>query len=85
MKEERVMTESSVHNIVLTAFDKYEREIAQPRHTENVARLTQLTSTMDKIDGGVTAIKHILRYLGGFLAGLYALVKIIELAKGVHV
>lgn len=82
MKEERVMTESSVHNIVLTAFDKYERETALPRHTENVTTLAEIKSTMDKIEGGVTAIKHILRYLGGFLAGLYALVKLIAVARG---
>jgi hypothetical protein len=88
-KEEGPMTESGVHQIVFNAFDKYEHDTALPRHKENVARLTDLITnmddlnrTMDKIDGGVTAIKHVLRYLGGSLTTLYILIKLIQALKG---
>jgi len=82
-------SESGVHQIVYNAFDKYEHDTALPRHKENVARLTDLNenmadlnSTMAKIDGGVTAIKHVLRYLGGTLTTLYIVIKLIQALKG---
>ena len=83
------MTESGVHQIVDSAFEKYERETAQPRHQENceklenlIANLSQVNSTMDKIDGGVTAIKQVLRYLGSAIIGAAALIKIVQMLKG---
>lgn len=76
------MTSIEVHQVVEEAFDKYEREIAGPRHEAVTGKLDRLLSIATKVQGGVTAIKYVLRYLGGALAGTCALVKILQAWKG---
>lgn len=78
----QTMTESGVHQIVHTAFETYEKEIAQPRHLETTGQLAQLLRTSDKIEGGVTAIKLTLKYLGSAILVLAALMKIIVAVRG---
>lgn len=80
-----MVTESDVHMIVDDAFDKYERDVAHPRHKENSelmkengAKLDHLMSLQDKLVGGVMALK----WIGGVLVFVVGMAKLIAIIRG---
>lgn len=81
-KAQLQMTELAVNQIVEAAFDRYEVEVALPRHTKNSDKLDELITIGNQIRGGVMAIKWILRVLGSGIVAAAALVKVIQAVRG---
>jgi hypothetical protein len=61
------------------------RQIVDQKLEPTNEKLDRVISTMNKIDGGVKTVKVLLAVVGGLLAALVALAKLLFLVKGLGI
>lgn len=71
------MNEAWVKNIVRTILDIYEKDTGAPRHLTNSNRLDAIETKLDKVDGGITAIK----WIGGVLGFALLVMQLLRLVQ----